>query len=178
MAATKGQWEPQYLETTKEFKVRMRAELRAEWKGQTCTAKGEWEPWEDLVLVDVRGDGVLHHRSIGPGNKNKPHLIVNSFSNLLILFSLNSWTRGGMTTQRCTGIWQEKAVFKLVKWVWICPGESHWKWKFKTTTFFLKVTYVSICMFLIVNALGCILREVALWAHLLNFLFSRTVSLL
>ena len=30
-------------------------------------------------LVEARRDGVLYHRSIGPGNRNKPHLIVNSF---------------------------------------------------------------------------------------------------
>lgn len=41
MAATKGQWEPQSLETTKEFKEGMRAELREERIGRTCAAKGE-----------------------------------------------------------------------------------------------------------------------------------------
>ena len=30
MAATKGQWEPQFLETTKEFKEGMRTGMRAE----------------------------------------------------------------------------------------------------------------------------------------------------
>ena len=45
MAATKGQWEPQFLETTKEFKEGMRTGMRAEFReeriGQTCAAKGE-----------------------------------------------------------------------------------------------------------------------------------------